>query len=142
MTAGRFRRQGRMTHQNPSGAADTLRFLPPDGDPLGFFGFSGMRHTGAGEVFRTSPSSARASSAPSASGDVMPSSGPRNVSVMSRLASAIGPSASITSAPFSRALQAMSSDGVISGRRATENDLPDEELCVPLVELCPVVLTL
>ena len=72
----------------------------------------------------------------------MPSSGPKNVSVMSRLASAIGPSASITSAPFSRALQAMSSDGVISGRRATENDLPDEELCVPLVELCPVVLTL
>ena len=108
-----------------------MRFLPPDGDPLGFFGFPGMRHTGAGEVFR----SARASSAPSASGDVRPSSGPRNVSVMSRLASAIGPSASITSAPFTRALQAMSSDGVISGRRATENDLPDEELCVPLVEL-------
>ena len=73
MTAGRLRRQGRMTHQNPSGAADTLRFLPPDGDPLGFFGFSGMRQTGAGTVFRTSPSSA------------------------------IGPSASITSAPFSRA---------------------------------------
>ncbi len=43
-----------MTHQNPSGAADTLRFLPPDGDPLGFFGFSGMRHTGAGEVLRAS----------------------------------------------------------------------------------------
>lgn len=68
-----------MTHQNPSGAADTLRFLPPGGDPLGFFGFSGMRHTGAGEVLRVSPSSARASSAPSASGDVRPSSGPRNV---------------------------------------------------------------
>ena len=131
-----------MTRQNPSGEADTLRFLPPDGDPLGFFGFSGMRHTGAGAALRVSPSSARASSAPSASGDVRPSNGPRNVSVMSRLASAIGPSASITSAPFSRALQAMSSDGVISGRRATENDLPDEELCVPLVELCPVVLTL
>lgn len=135
MTAGRFRRQGRTTRQNPSGAADTLRFLPPDGDPLGFFGFPGMRHTGAGPALRTSPSSARASSAPSAPGGVRPSSGPRNVSVMSRLASAIGPSASITSAPFTRALQAMSSDGVISGRRATENDLPDEELCVPLVEL-------
>lgn len=112
-----------------------MRFLPPDGDPLGFFGFSGMRQTGAGTVFRISPSSARASIAPSASGDVRSSSGPRNVSVMSRLANAIGPSASITSVPFSRALQAMSSDGVISGRRATENDLPDEELCVPLVEL-------
>lgn len=52
-----------------------MRFLPPDGDPLGFFGFSGMRHTGAGEVLRASPSSARASSASSASGDVRPSSG-------------------------------------------------------------------
>lgn len=79
-----------MTHQNPSGEADTLRFLPPDGDPLGFFGFSGMRQTGAGTVFRTSPSSARASIAPSASGDVRPSSGPRNVSVMSPLGGVTG----------------------------------------------------
>ena len=53
-----------MMRQNPSGAADTLRFLPPDGDPLGFLASPGCAIPVPGKVFRTSPSSACASSAP------------------------------------------------------------------------------